>query len=67
MSLPNLTPPLKISYFSFQRLYREAWDKDKTQVHIMPDTPDIILAKANLINSSDVSFHIEPVFSESSF
>ncbi|ELK04610.1 Nebulin [Pteropus alecto] len=35
------------------RLYREAWDKDKTQVHIMPDTPDIILARANLINTSD--------------
>ncbi|XP_070097031.1 nebulin isoform X35 [Equus caballus] len=35
------------------RLYREAWDKDKTQVHIMPDTPDIIQAKANLINTSD--------------
>ncbi|XP_062822060.1 nebulin isoform X17 [Anolis carolinensis] len=35
------------------RLYREAWDKDKTEVHIMPDTPEIILSRSNLINTSD--------------
>ncbi|KAM6465183.1 nebulin isoform 38-T39 [Liasis olivaceus] len=35
------------------RLYREAWDKDKTQIHIMPDTPEIVLSRINLINLSD--------------
>uniref|UniRef100_A0A670Z417 Nebulin n=1 Tax=Pseudonaja textilis TaxID=8673 RepID=A0A670Z417_PSETE len=35
------------------RLYREAWDKDKTQIHIMPDTPEIVLSRINLVNLSD--------------
>ncbi|XP_049905259.1 nebulin isoform X5 [Epinephelus moara] len=35
-----------------KRLYTEAWDKEKTQVHIQPDTPEILLSQQNAINVS---------------
>ncbi|XP_053482949.1 nebulin isoform X16 [Ictalurus furcatus] len=53
VDLPSIVLAKQNADILSDRKYREAWDKDKTTIHIQPDTPAIILSKANAIAVSN--------------
>ncbi|XP_049340917.1 nebulin isoform X47 [Astyanax mexicanus] len=53
VDLPVIVLAKQNAHILSDRKYREAWDKDKTTIHMNPDTPAVVLSKANAIAVSN--------------